>query len=92
MIIYLNKIYALLGLCYIVPPQLSELQKANFRANRLQNDHIFTAAISHRDHPYITSAKGLDGWGRDMAIFDDNKNCINADIVGGWVRKSPKIC
>ena len=24
-----------------------------------------------RDHPYITSAKGLGGWGKKMAIFAD---------------------
>ena len=23
------------------------------------------------DHPYITSAKGLGGWGQEMAIFAD---------------------
>ena len=27
-----------------------------------------------------------------MAFFDDVQYCIYADIVGGWVKKSPKIC
>jgi hypothetical protein len=27
-----------------------------------------------------------------MAIFADLQYCIYADIVGGWVRKSPKVC
>ena len=49
-------------------------------------------AISTRDHPYITSAKGLGGWGQKMTIFADVQYCIYADIVGGWVRNRPKIC
>ena len=36
-----------------------------------------------RDHPYITSAKGLGGWGQKMAIFADVQYSIYADIVGG---------
>ena len=43
------------------------------------------------DHPYITSAKELGGWGQKMAIFADVQYCIYADIVGGS-KKSPKIC
>ena len=35
------------------------------------------------DHPYITSTKGLGGWGRKMVIFADVQYCIYADIVGG---------
>jgi hypothetical protein len=27
-----------------------------------------------------------------MAIFADVQYCIIADIVGGWVRKSPQLC
>ena len=45
-----------------------------------------------RDHPYITSAKGFLGWVWKNAIFADVQYCFNADIVGGWVKKSPKIC
>ena len=46
-----------------------------------------------RDHPYITSAKGLGGWSRKIAIFADVQYCINyADIVDGWVRKSQNMC
>ena len=41
-----------------------------------------------RDHPYVTSAKGLRG-SRKMASFAD---VIYDDIVGEWVRKSPKLC
>ena len=45
-----------------------------------------------RDHPYITSANGLGGWGQKTASFVDVQYYIYADIVDGWVRKSPKIC
>ena len=34
-----------------------------------------------RDHPYITSAKGLGRWVRKIAIFDDY--CINAELLVG---------
>ena len=27
-----------------------------------------------------------------MATFDDVQCCVYADIVGGWVRKGPKMC
>ena len=43
------------------------------------------------DHPYITSAKGLGGWGQKMALFADVQYCIY-EWYSGWVRKSPKIC
>ena len=43
-----------------------------------------------RDHLYITSEKGLGGWGRKMAIFADVQYCICADIVDGWVKKVQK--
>ena len=42
-----------------------------------------------RDHPYITSAKGLGGWVPKMAVFADVQYCIYADIVGGS-EKVPK--
>ena len=38
--------------------------------------------VVHRDHPYITSARGLGGWSWKMAIFADVHYCIYADIVG----------
>ena len=60
--------------------------------------YIFTFAsisdlhqYSLRDHPYITSAKGLSGSGQKMACFADVQYCIYADILDRWVRKSPKI-
>jgi hypothetical protein len=31
--------------------------------------------VYHRDHPYITSAKGLVRWGRKMAIFAEVHFC-----------------
>ena len=46
------------------------------------------------DHPYITSTKGLCGWGWKMVNFADIQYCIYADIVmlGGWVgQKSPTL-
>ena len=48
--------------------------------------------ITVRDHPYITSAKGLGEWVQKIAIFADVHYCIYADILGGWVRKRTKIC
>ena len=33
------------------------------------------------DHPYITSVKGVGGWGRKMVNFADIQYCIYADIV-----------
>ena len=33
------------------------------------------------DHPYITSTKGLGGWGWKMVNFADIQYCIYADIV-----------
>ena len=44
------------------------------------------------DHPYITSAHGLGGWGQKMAIFADVQYNLCWRIVGGWVKKSPKMC
>ena len=43
-----------------------------------------------RDHPYITSVKGLGGWGRKMSIFADIQYYIYADIVGGLGQKKSK--
>jgi hypothetical protein len=40
-----------------------------------------------RDHPYITSAKGLGGV-RKLAIFAD----VQYYLVGWWVRKRSKMC
>ena len=33
-----------------------------------------------RDHPYITSAKGLGGWVKKIAVFADVQYCIYADM------------
>ena len=44
---------------------------------------MYRNMICPRDHPYITSAKGLGGWVQKMAIFADVQYCIYADIVGG---------
>ena len=52
----------------------------------------FLFQIYFMDHSYITSAKGLDGWGQRMAILADVHYYIYADIVGGWIRNSPKMC
>ena len=43
-----------------------------------------------RNHLYITSAYGLGGWGRKMAIFADVQYCIYADIVVGGSEKVQK--
>ena len=43
-----------------------------------------------RDHPYITSAKGLGGWGRKSAIIEDRSLlhlCWHSEWVGKWVQK-----
>ena len=40
-------------------------------------------------------SKGLGGWVQKMAVFADDQFCIYADftpLVGGWVRKGPKMC
>ena len=50
------------------------------------------ASLIRSDHPYITSALRMGGWGWKMAIFADVHSCIYTDIVSGWVRKCPKIC
>ena len=39
--------------------------------------------IQVRDHPYITSAKGLGRWGQKMAIFTDVQYCLCWRRVGG---------
>ena len=40
-----------------------------------------------RDHPYITSEKGLGGRVKKMTSFVDAQYCICADNLGGWIRK-----
>ena len=42
-------------------------------------------AISTKDHLYITSAKGLGGWGRKIAVFADVQYSvfILKNVVGG---------
>ena len=48
----------------------------------------FPATVSCiRDHPYITSAKGLGGWVQKMAIFADVQYCIYADTEVGGLEK-----
>ena len=50
--------------------------------------HHMTRMVSQvRNHPYITSAKGLGGWVWKMANFSDIQYCVYAVIVGGWVKK-----
>ena len=44
-----------------------------------------------RDHPYIMSAKGLGGISK-MAIFANVQYFSCWRRVGGWVRKTPKMC
>ena len=43
-----------------------------------------------RNHPYITSAKDMDGWVQKITNFSDVPYSIYTDIVStvdGWVRK-----
>ena len=43
--------------------------------------------------PSLYHVSKRTGWvGSEMAIFADVQYCIYADIVGGCVKKSPKIC
>ena len=46
-----------------------------------KNRRHFAAGL--RDHPYITSTKGLGGWVWKMIIFADVQHCIHAAIVVG---------
>jgi hypothetical protein len=46
-------------------------------------------AILIRDHPYITSANGLGGWVRKMAIFAAVQYYIYANV--GWMGESEKV-
>ena len=61
---------------------------------RLGRKIIFTnfqfIEIIVRDHPYITSAKGLGG-SRKWPVLLTFSTCIYADLVDGWVRKSTKL-
>ena len=43
-----------------------------------------------RNHPYITSAKDLDGWVQKLASFADVPYSIYTDIVQ-WVGGSKKV-
>ena len=43
-----------------------------------------------RNHPYITSAKDLDGWVQKLASFADVPYSIYTDIVQ-WVGGSEKL-
>ena len=53
----------------------------------LEASHVYRVM----DHPYITSAKRLGGWGQKMTNFAGFQYCIYVNTVGGYV-KSPKIC
>ena len=44
-----------------------------------------------RDHPYITSAKGLGGSRKWPVLLTFSAICIYADKVGWWGPKRPKI-
>ena len=44
---------------------------------------IIFKIVRIRDHPYITSVKGLGGWVQKGVVFADVQYCIYADIVGG---------
>ena len=46
-----------------------------------------------RNHPYITSAKDMDGWVQKITNFSDVPYSIYTDIVQwvGWVRKVTEI-
>ena len=43
-----------------------------------------------RDHPYITSAKGLGRWCQKMSVFTDGHYCIYTTLShSGWAIKCP---
>ena len=52
--------------------------------------HSFIRAL--RNHPYIMSVKRLSEWVYKMTSFADVQYFIYADIVGGWIKKSTKLC
>ena len=56
----------------------------------------FIYYISHRELKLIlvlyASAYGLGGLVQKKATFADVQYCIYADIVNGWVQKSPNMC
>ena len=51
--------------------------------NIMQYLGTYSHTFYYRDHPYITSAKGLGGWVQKTASFADVQYCIYADKVGG---------
>ena len=57
----------------------------------MDNNGAYSDDKSHtvREHSYITSAKGLGGWVRKMAIFANLHYYIYAGIVVGY--KKSKI-
>ena len=57
-----------------------ELQRQLGMCKDFWKDFVF---LFLGDHPYITSAKGLGGWGQKMVIFADVQYCTYVDIVGG---------
>ena len=84
-----------ISLAHPLTRSICSLLLPSIRGRRVTNrvpHRVITLGYSPWDHPYIMSAKGLGGWGRKMAIFADVQYCIYADIVGGWVKKNPKIC
>ena len=51
---------------------------------RIDDTNSLDFAAGLRDHPYITSAKGLGGWlVSKMVIFADVQHCIHAVIMDG---------
>ena len=42
--------------------------------------------------PSIHYVRKRSGWVQKMTVFAYVHYCIYADIVGGWVRKGPKMC
>ena len=61
------------------------------RKKKVSTNSRNTVAVAVRDHPYITSAKGLGGWVLKMVIFADVQYCIYADIMGGWVGQTKSL-
>ena len=59
-----------------------------FYKHRSNEDNVIVGdkvSLYTRDHPYITSAKGLGGWVPKMAVIADVQNCIYVFIVIWWV-------
>ena len=49
-----------------------------------------TDQIVNRDHPYITSTKGLGGWVKKMASFADVQYILYLCWLGGWLGRVQK--